>query len=123
ADQELARAGAARAARLSGDVAMNPAVLLEQPPSTRGEPELVSEQQELFESWRNPYTGVVGFFSDVSHRTIGLRFVMTALVFFLLGGLEALAMRMQLARPEQTLLSADLYNQVFTTHGSTMMFL
>ncbi|MDB4990668.1 MAG: cytochrome c oxidase, subunit [Myxococcaceae bacterium] len=85
--------------------------------------ESARERQLLLESWQNPQRGLPGFFSDVSHRTIGLRFVVTAFVFFLLGGLEALAMRLQLARPEQTLLDADLYNQVFTTHGSTMMFL
>jgi cytochrome c oxidase subunit I+III len=59
----------------------------------------------------------------VSHTALGLRFLVTALVFFLLGGLEALLMRLQLARADQDLLGPDLYDQVFTTHGSSMMFL
>jgi cytochrome c oxidase subunit I+III len=80
-------------------------------------------EAELREAWDNPWRGLRGWFSEVSHRAIGLRFIVTAFVFFLLGGLQALAMRLQLALPEQTFLDADLYNQVFTTHGSTMMFL
>ncbi|HMI84190.1 MAG TPA: cbb3-type cytochrome c oxidase subunit I, partial [Polyangiaceae bacterium] len=67
--------------------------------------------------------GIVSWFSTVSHTKIGLRFIVTALVFFLLGGLEALLMRLQLARPEARLIGPDLYHQLFTTHGSTMMFL
>jgi cytochrome c oxidase subunit I+III len=77
---------------------------------------------QLERTWRRP-RGVIGWFADVSHVAIGTRFVVTALVFFLLGGLEALAMRLQLARPDQRLLGPDLYDQVFTMHGSTMMFL
>jgi cytochrome c oxidase subunit I+III len=77
----------------------------------------------LLHTWQSPARGVRGFFSEVNHRAIGRRYIVTAFVFFLLGGLEALLMRLQLARPDSTLLDADLYNQVFTTHGSTMMFL
>jgi cytochrome c oxidase subunit I+III len=80
-------------------------------------------RQRLERTWSNPLRGVRGFLSDVSHTALGLRFLVTALVFFLLGGLEALLMRLQLARADQDLLGPDLYNQVFTTHGSTMMFL
>ena len=49
--------------------------------------------------------------------------MVTAFLFFAIGGLEALAIRLQLARPDNNLLSPDLYNQVFSVHGSTMMFL
>jgi cytochrome c oxidase subunit 1 len=67
--------------------------------------------------------GLWGWLTDVSYRSLGKRFVVTAFGFFLLGGLEALAMRLQLARPEAKLIGPDLYNQIFTVHGSTMMFL
>jgi cytochrome c oxidase subunit I+III len=77
----------------------------------------------LLGSWESSGRGLRGWLCDVSHRAIGKRYIVTAFIFFLLGGLEALAMRLQLARPESTLLDADLYNQVFTMHGSTMMFL
>ena len=60
---------------------------------------------------------------NVHHRAIGKRYIVTAFVFFLLGGILAPLMRLQLARPENHVLSPDLYNQVFTMHGSTMMFL
>jgi cytochrome c oxidase subunit 1 len=59
----------------------------------------------------------------VDHRTIGIRYIVTAFAFFILAGLLAAAMRLQLAFPESHVLSADRYNQVFTTHGIMMMFL
>jgi cytochrome c oxidase subunit I len=77
---------------------------------------------ELEESWENP-SGLLGWFTNVSHRAIGIRYVVTAFAFFALGGIEALVMRLQLARPENHLVTPDRYNQIFTTHGSTMMFL
>jgi cytochrome c oxidase subunit I+III len=80
------------------------------------------EHRELDETWLSP-PGLLGWFTHVNHRSIGRRFIFTAMVFFLLGGLEALLIRIQLAVPENNFLSADLYNQVFTMHGTTMMFL
>jgi cytochrome c oxidase subunit I+III len=77
---------------------------------------------QLSQTWRKP-RGLIGFLTDNHHTTIGRRFVITAFVFFALGGIEALLMRIQLAQPENTFLSNDLYNQLFTTHGTTMMFL
>ena len=76
----------------------------------------------LEQTWSDP-PGIVGWFSAVNHKTIATRFMVTTFIFFLLGGLLAVAIRLQLARPNGKLLSADLYNQVFTMHGSTMMFL
>ncbi|MFP5245501.1 MAG: cbb3-type cytochrome c oxidase subunit I, partial [Thermoanaerobaculia bacterium] len=78
--------------------------------------------EKLFETWKKP-TGLIGFLTDNHHTTIGRRFIITAFVFFVLGGIEALLMRIQLARPENNFLNPDLYNQLFTTHGTTMMFL
>src|SRR5213075_2380799 len=57
------------------------------------------------------------------HKDIGLRFIVTAFIFFLFGGVLAVLMRLQLALPGNTLIGPDLYNQLFTTHGTTMMFL
>src|SRR3954462_5516567 len=70
-----------------------------------------------------PGRGVTGWLRDVRHTTIGVRFVVTAFGFFIAGGVEAALMRLQLARADSHLISPDLYNRLFTTHGSTMMFL
>jgi cytochrome c oxidase subunit I+III len=67
--------------------------------------------------------GPIGWLATVDHKMIGRRYIVTAFVFLLLGGVLAIAMRLQLARPENRLMSADLYNQVFTMHGTNMMFL
>jgi cytochrome c oxidase subunit I len=83
---------------------------------------LAREARELDHTWRDP-AGITGWFSCVDHKTIGRRFIVTAFTFFTLAGLLAAAMRLQLSRPANTLLSPDLYNQIFTMHGTTMMFL
>jgi cytochrome c oxidase subunit I len=57
------------------------------------------------------------------HKRIGLLYLGTALVFFLIAGIEALLIRVQLATPQGKLLSPDAYNQIFTMHGTTMIFL
>ncbi len=63
------------------------------------------------------------WFSTVDHKRIGRRYLVTASLFFVLAGLSALAMRTQLARPESRLLSPQEYNQLFTMHGTAMIFL
>jgi cytochrome c oxidase subunit I+III len=72
--------------------------------------------------WRDP-PGLTGWFSAVNHKTIASRFMLTTLAFFLGGGLIALAMRLQLMRADSHLVGPDLYNQLFSMHGTTMMFL
>ncbi len=64
-----------------------------------------------------------GWAGAVNNGPIGRRFLLTGFVFFLIGGIQALVMRLQLAQPEQDLISPELYNQLMTMHGSTMMFL
>lgn len=81
-----------------------------------------SEQAALEQTWREP-AGIRGWLSNVDHKSIGKRFILTAFAFFILGGILAILMRVQLARPENNILGPDLYNQIFTMHGSTMMFL
>jgi cytochrome c oxidase subunit 1 len=70
-----------------------------------------------------PARGFLGWFTEVDHKRIGLRYIVTALCFFTLGGIEAAIMRLQLAGPERHVVGPDFYNQLFTVHGSTMMFL
>jgi len=64
-----------------------------------------------------------GFLSSVDHKEIGLRYIVTAFILLACGGIEALIMRLQLAGPERRLLSPEQYNQLFSTHGMTMIFL
>jgi cytochrome c oxidase subunit 1 len=68
-------------------------------------------------------TGWRAWVSTVDHKKIGIMYGASSLFFFIIGGVEALAIRAQLAAPGQKLLSAELYNQVFTMHGITMIFL
>ena len=81
-----------------------------------------SERRQLAVTWRDA-TGVVGWLSQIDHKSIGRRFIATALIWFTLGGILAALMRLQLSRPDNDLLPPDLYNQIFTMHGTTMMFL
>ncbi|MCU1246886.1 MAG: cytochrome oxidase, partial [Acidobacteria bacterium] len=78
---------------------------------------------ELLQQTWAPKRGPLSWFLQTDHRSIGRRFIVTAFVWFALGGLLAGLMRIQLARPDNTFLSADRYNQIFTLHGITMMFL
>ncbi|MFC7402814.1 cytochrome c oxidase subunit I [Citricoccus sp. GCM10030269] len=67
--------------------------------------------------------GLRGLFSSVQHKVVGTRYMVTAFAFFLIGGIEAMFIRMQLAKPNNDFLSAESYNELFTMHGTTMMFL
>ena len=67
--------------------------------------------------------GIMGFLTTVDHKRIGVRFIVTAFVLFLFAGVLAALMRLQLAVPENNLIGPDRYNQIFTMHGTTMMFL
>ena len=67
--------------------------------------------------------GIMSWITTVDHKRIGVMYFVSAFVFFLVGGLEALLIRLQLGSPENTMISADLYNQLFTMHGTTMVFL
>src|SRR4051812_4395314 len=65
----------------------------------------------------------MNWFRTVNHKRIGKRYIITAFIFFILAGILAALMRMQLSRPENRFLGPDKYNQIFTMHGTTMMFL
>lgn len=79
-------------------------------------------RRKLTEIWETP-SGMLGTLTSVDHKTIGKRYLVTAFVFFLIGGLEAEIMRAQLVHSEMRLVSPELYNQLFTMHGVTMIFL
>jgi len=81
-----------------------------------------AEAAALEEIWKTK-PGLFGWFSSVDHKEIGKRYLVTAFLFLLIGGIEALVMRVQLARPNQALLTPEQYNQLFTMHGVTMIFL
>jgi cytochrome c oxidase subunit 1 len=68
-------------------------------------------------------TGWRAWVTTIDHKRIGVMYGAAAMVFFIIGGLEALLIRAQLWAPKQHLLSAETYNQVFTMHGTTMVFL
>jgi cytochrome c oxidase subunit 1 len=85
------------------------------------EPE-VTERRAFF---RRP-TATTGWWSwvtTVDHKRIGILYGVTAFAFFLVGGMEAILLRLQLARPNGRVLAAEAYNQLFTMHGLTMIFL
>ncbi|HLH12617.1 MAG TPA: cytochrome c oxidase subunit I [Methylovirgula sp.] len=81
-----------------------------------------SFRQRLEHIWETE-PGVAGFFSTVDHKKIGIRYIITAFIFLAAGGIEALILRLQLARPNQNLLAPEQYDQLFSTHGMTMIFL
>ncbi len=66
---------------------------------------------------------LVEWLTTVDHKKIGIMYGASAFTFFLIGGLEALVIRTQLMRPDNHLVSPDFYNQLFTMHGTTMIFL
>ncbi|HEY4188019.1 MAG TPA: cytochrome c oxidase subunit I [Polyangia bacterium] len=74
---------------------------------------------EVADERRGPFSWV----ATVDHKRIGILYLSTAFFFFGVGGIEALLVRWQLARPNAHLLSPDAYNQLFTMHGTTMIFL
>ena len=67
--------------------------------------------------------GLLQWISSVDHKMIGIMYLLIALIFFLIGGAEALLLRIQLAEPVNHFLTPEAYNQIFTMHGTTMIFL
>ena len=67
--------------------------------------------------------GRASWLTTVDHKRIGILYIVTSLVFFLLGGVLALLMRAQLATPNEHFVTRNSYNELFTMHGTTMIFL
>ena len=68
-------------------------------------------------------TGLWSWITTVDHKRIGILYGVTAFIFFLVAGIEAGIIRMQLAVPENGLVSPDVYNQMFTMHATAMIFM
>ena len=67
--------------------------------------------------------GFLAWIKTTDHKLIGILYIVTSLFFFLIGGIEALIIRWQLSAPENHVVSPQIYNQLFTMHGTTMIFL
>lgn len=96
---------------------MTPDLLVESPAR-----QVTADENLLDRVWR-PQPGLIGWLSVTNHQQIGMRYICTAFIFLLIGGIEALLMRVQLSSPENTFLGPAAYNRIFTLHGTTMMFL
>ena len=83
---------------------------------------VVADHERIERAWRDR-PGLLGFFTTVDHKRLGIRYIVTSFVFFFVAGLLALVMRAQLARPNGDVVSPDAYNQLFTMHGTLMIFL
>ena len=68
-------------------------------------------------------TGIWSWMTTVDHKRIGIMYFLTSFFFFFVGGFEALLIRIQLIKPENAFISAETYSQMFTMHGTTMVFL
>ena len=79
-------------------------------------------EERIEEAWSDR-PGLLGFFTTVDHKRIGIRYIVTSFVFFFIAGALALVMRAQLAQPNEDIVSPDAYNQLFTMHGTIMIFL
>ena len=96
----------------------------EKPRVLRDGPDLTGAElaERLDYTWGRP-RGLIGWLGTVDHKEIGIRYIITALGFLAIGGLLALHMRLQLMFPDNDWLSAGAFNEAFTMHGTTMMFL
>src|SRR5215207_1627196 len=83
----------------------------------------IAQPQVVVQPVTKPASGLWSWLTTIDHKRIGLLYGVSAFFFLLLGGLEALVIRAQLARPENDLVSAQRYNELFTMHGTTMIFL
>jgi cytochrome c oxidase subunit 1 len=121
AEQEQGQ-GQAERAREETALARNPELAARKVKTGLRELDEARDRRELERTWATG-RGLWAWLTTTSHKDIAGRYIITAFVFFLLGGIEAALMRLQLARPENGVLGPDLYNQTFTMHGTTMMFL
>ena len=89
------------------------------PVVARPEPRIVERLERIWATG----PGLIGWLSSVDHKEIGKRYLVTAFFFLLVGGVEAAVIRAQLIAPDQALVTPEAYNQLFTMHGVTMIFL
>ena len=91
--------------------------LVDQAPPRAARPQIITSKV------RPEPKGWTSWITTTDHKKIGILYLWTVAVFFVLGGVEALLIRLQLGAPENTLLTPEKYNQLFTMHGTTMVFL
>ena len=90
-----------------------------EPTTATALPELVTDEvvvERTKQRW-------IDWFLTVDHKKIGILYIVTAVAFFFLGGVEALMIRLQLGVANNSLITPDAYNELFTMHGTTMLFL
>jgi heme/copper-type cytochrome/quinol oxidase subunit 1 len=87
------------------------------PQTTQRVPQVVAHTVE------RERTGWTSWVTTTDHKKIGIMYLVLTFVFFLLGGTEALLMRLQLSQANNGLLDPQVYNQLLTMHGTTMVFL
>ncbi|MHA4735570.1 cytochrome c oxidase subunit I [Ensifer adhaerens] len=92
-----------------------------EPGARASEEERAAQSERLRKVWENPHGW--RYWTSVNNTQVGLWYTSTAFIFLLFAGALALIMRAQLAMPDNDLVSADFYNQLFTLHGTVMMFL
>ena len=88
----------------------------------REQPDEHEEWTELEELWEDT-PGIAGFLTTVDHKRLGIRYMVTSLVFLVIGGGEAMLLRTQLFQAQGTVLSPEAYDQLMTMHGTTMILL
>jgi cytochrome c oxidase subunit 1 len=74
-------------------------------------------------NYLNESSGIMSWLTTLDHKRIGIMYFVTVMFFFLMGGIMALLIRLELMSPGQTIMSADTYNQVMTYHGTIMVFM
>src|SRR5690554_6684337 len=86
---------------------------------------LNTPSEELHQRFEQVWGSLPGWgaLAAVNHTAVGVRFMVTGLLFFVVGGVLAMLLRTQLALPQQEIVAPALYNQLFTMHGTVMMFL
>src|ERR671936_2948475 len=89
-------------------------------PPVVAQPRLAASTQSVFALERR---GVGAWLTTPDHKKIGIMYMVSTFIFFLIGGLAALLVRTQLALPEAPPFDGELYNQIFTIHASVMLFL
>jgi cytochrome c oxidase subunit 1 len=91
-------------------------------PLAPSDDQYAAETAELTRTYES-HGGLWGWITSVDHKSLGKRYIVTCFAWFALAGINAAIMRLQLARPESHIVGPDRYNQLFTVHGSAMMFL
>ncbi|HEU0025471.1 MAG TPA: cytochrome c oxidase subunit I, partial [Thermoleophilaceae bacterium] len=83
----------------------------------------IARPEVVMRGYKEPPRGWLGWLTTTDHKRIGILYLCATFLFFILGGVEALIMRLQLAQPDSTLVNPETYNGLVTMHGTTMVFL